>query len=54
MTDLIAVVINKVNNKIINEINELSNDLKVSNDEFSNIMSSGFNNSGGNRDEANY
>ena len=41
-SNLVIVVLNKVQNIIINEIKELSNDFKVSNDEFSNIMSSGF------------
>ena len=51
-SNLILLIINKVNNKLINEIKELSNDFKISNEDFNHIMSSGFT-SGGNRDEAN-
>lgn len=51
-SNLIIVINNKVQNKLINEIKELSNDFKISNDEFNNIMSSGFTNVGA-RDETN-
>lgn len=45
-------VINKVNNIIINEINELSDDIKIPDSEFNGIMTSGFVESGSN--EADY
>lgn len=45
-------VINKVNNIIINEINDLSDDIKISDSEFNGVMMSGFVESGSN--EADY
>jgi len=41
-------IINKVNNIIINEINDLSDDIKISDTEFNGIMSSGFTEGGSN------
>ena len=41
MSVVIMTIINKVNNEIINEINDLSNEIKISEEEFNGIMSSG-------------
>lgn len=49
LKDLIKVILNKTKNQLINEIKELSSDGRVSDEEFSKIMSSGF---AGVRDEA--
>lgn len=48
MSNVIAVVLNKTNNKIINEVKELSDDIKITDYEFTSIMSSGFISGGAN------
>lgn len=48
MEVVVMTIINKVNNIIINEINDLSDDIKISDTEFSGIMSSGFTEGGSN------
>ena len=52
MEAVVMTVINKVNNIIINEINDLSDDIKISDSEFNGVMMSGFVESGSN--EADY
>ena len=49
---IIVTILNKVNAILIDEIKGLSNDIKVSNEEFNNIMFSGL--SGGNKNETDY
>ena len=46
--DIIRIILNKVNNWITNEIKSLSNDIKISDTEFANIMTSGFSTGGAN------
>lgn len=48
---LISVILNKVQIKLINEIKELSNSIKISPEDFNNILFSGF--SSGDKNEAN-
>ena len=48
MSSIVTVVLNKVNMNIVNEIKELSNDIKISDSDFSNIMTSGFKSGGSN------
>ena len=50
--NVVRVVLNKTNNIIVNEIKGITNDARVSDEEFGNIMSSGF--SAGGRDETSY
>jgi hypothetical protein len=45
---VVMTIINKVNNIIVNEINELSDDIKISEVEFNGVMTSGFNDGGSN------
>ena len=52
MSVVVMTVINKVNSEIINEINDLSDDIKISEEEFNGVMSSGLIEGGSN--EANY
>ena len=52
MSVVVMTIINKVNNIIVNEINELTDEIKISDEEFNGIMSSGFIEGGSN--EAGY
>ena len=52
MSSVIVVILNKVNLAISNEIKDLSNDIKISDTDFSHIMTSGFTSGGSN--EADY
>lgn len=45
---VVMTIINKVNNIIVNEINDLSDDIKISEVEFNGVMTSGFNDGGSN------
>lgn len=51
-SDLVKVILNKTNLELINSIKELSDDIKVSDSEFNNILVSGF--VTGDRNEADY
>lgn len=52
MEVVIMTVMNKVNNAIVNEVNSLSDDIKISDTEFNGVMASGFMEGGSN--EADY
>lgn len=48
MEVVVMTVINKVNNYIVNEINDLSDDIKISDSEFNGVMTSGLTEGGSN------